>query len=277
MKPHAEKPASPKPPAGKSRARKTRPSQKVSTRRREVANLALKGWTQTAIARHLQIPQGTVSRDLAAMREFWREFPVYDFDRVRLEQLQKIDLVEAEAWAAWQRSQEQRRSACFTRGKTGETTRSSLQDQYGDPRYLREVARCVDQRYEMIGVPPPEAPPPPPPTPAEVRLSKKKLTLIFRDYLWWRDLFGDPPYDEWGGLTPEEIALAVAQHERDHYPTHRVKFRKDGSFVEDVENEEDDDQATPAGASAAPPEQNVEQPNDPQPGTPAQADLASSS
>ena len=49
-----------------------------------------------AIARQLQIPQGTVSRDLAAMREFWREFPVYDFDKIRLEQLQKIELVEAE-------------------------------------------------------------------------------------------------------------------------------------------------------------------------------------
>src|SRR5579859_5516027 len=115
--------------------------QRVSARRRDVANLALKGWTQAAIARQLQVPQGTVSRDLAAMREFWREFPVYDFDKIRLEQLQKIDLVEAEAWAAWQRSQEQKRSAAITRGKTGEQSRTSLQDQYGDPRYLREIAR----------------------------------------------------------------------------------------------------------------------------------------
>ena len=84
---------------------------KLCERRREVANLALKGWTQAAIARHMHLPQATVSRDLAAMREFWREFPVYDFDRARLEQLQKIDLVEAEAWAAWQRSQEPQRSA----------------------------------------------------------------------------------------------------------------------------------------------------------------------
>ena len=133
------------------------PTPKLAARRREVSNLALKGWTQAAIARHLQIPQGTVSRDLAAMRESWREFPVYDFDKVRLEQLQKIDLVEAEAWAAWQRSQQQRHSAALTRGKSGEQTRTSLQDQYGDPRYLREIARCVAQRHQMIGVQPPEA------------------------------------------------------------------------------------------------------------------------
>jgi predicted transcriptional regulator len=54
-----------------------------------VANLVHKGWSQAAIARHLQIPPATVSRDLAAMREFWREFPPSDFEKVRIEHLQK--------------------------------------------------------------------------------------------------------------------------------------------------------------------------------------------
>ena len=59
---------------------------KLFERRREVANYALQGWTQAAIARHMSIPPATVSRDLAAMRDFWREFPVFDFDKIRLEQ-----------------------------------------------------------------------------------------------------------------------------------------------------------------------------------------------
>ncbi len=41
---------------------------KLYERRREVANLALKGWTQAAIARQMRIPPATVSRDLAAIR-----------------------------------------------------------------------------------------------------------------------------------------------------------------------------------------------------------------
>jgi hypothetical protein len=54
-------------------------SPQLAARRREVAilahpNRAHTGWTQAAIASHLKIPQGTVSRDLAAMREFWRDF-----------------------------------------------------------------------------------------------------------------------------------------------------------------------------------------------------------
>ena len=106
----------------------TRPTRiKLYMRRRDVANFALKGWTQAAISRHMNITQATVSRDpaanrllkkgtvplgsldmsrrncslerdnplfqQAAMREFWGEFPVFDFEKVRLEPLQKIDFM----------------------------------------------------------------------------------------------------------------------------------------------------------------------------------------
>ena len=192
---------------------------KLYERRREVANLALKGWTQAAIARQMRIPPATVCRDLAAMREFWREFPVYDCDKVRLEQLQKIDLVEAEAWAAWQRSQEPQRAASLCHGKAGEQSRSSLKHQSGDPRYLREVARCVAQRNKMIGVQPPETPPQPQP---DIPLPIEQYPLLFKDYLCLREEFGDPPYAEFGGLTTEQIAALVAEHGKSPYPWHRV-------------------------------------------------------
>lgn len=188
-------------------------SPQLSARRREVANLAHKGWTQEAIASHLKIPQGTVSRDLAAMREYWREFPVYDFEKVRFEQLQRIDLVETEAWAAWQRSQMQRHSAWLTRGKTGEQTRTSLQDQYGDPRYLREIARCVIQRYEMIGVQPPEVPP----ERLKLEIPECDITHTFRYYLMLQSVFGNPPYKPFGPLGPKQYAALVAEHKRDPF------------------------------------------------------------
>ena len=190
---------------------KRKASPQVAARRREAANLTHKGWTQAAIASHLKVPQGTVSRDLAAMREFWREFPVYDFEKVRFEQLQKIDLIEAQAWAAWQRSQGQRHSAALTRGKTGQQTRTSLQDQYGDPRYLREIARCVAQRYEMIGVQPPKAPP----ETVALEIPECSLTDAFRHYLTLHGMFGDPPYKPRGGLTAEHFAALVEEHKRE--------------------------------------------------------------
>jgi hypothetical protein len=60
-------------------------------RRRQVANHAIKGWARAAIARQLNIPQATVSRDLAAMRKFWRDFPVYDFEQIRPKRLRGTD------------------------------------------------------------------------------------------------------------------------------------------------------------------------------------------
>ena len=191
---------------------------KLYERRRQVANYAHMGWAPAAIAKHLGIPQGTVSRDLAAMREFWREFPVHDCDKVRLEQLQKIDLIEAEAWSAWQRSQEPQRSASLCHGKTGEQSRSSLKHQTGDPRYLREVARCVAQRTKMIGVQPPEAPPP---EEVDTPLPINQYPLVFKDFLVLRAFYGDPPYKEFGGLTTEQIAAIVAEHEKRHFRSQR--------------------------------------------------------
>ena len=119
-------------------------SQQLAARRREVLSLTHKGWTQGAIARHLKIPPGTVSRDRAAMHKYWRDFPVQDFENVRLEQLQKIDVIEAEAWAAWERSQQRRQMAQLTRGKTGAPTRTSLQDQHGDPR----ITQMQNERFD---------------------------------------------------------------------------------------------------------------------------------
>jgi hypothetical protein len=183
-------------------------------RRREVAFLAHKGWSQAAIARHLQVPPATVSRDLAAMREFWREFPASDFEKVRIEHLQKIDLVETESWAAWQRSQEPQRAASLTRGKAGEQSRTCFKHQVGDPRYLREVSRCVAQRVKMIGVVPIE-----PPAPEKVeRLSPiEREERDFRTFLMVRDFYGQPPYARFGELTTEQIDAIVAEHEKDTY------------------------------------------------------------
>ena len=116
----------------------------LAARCREVLSLTHKGRPRGAIARHLKIPQGTVSRDLAVMHKFWRDLPIHDFENVRLEPLQKIDLIEADAWAAWERTHQRRQNAQMTRGKIGEQTRTSLQDQHGDPRTPDAQNRAVD-------------------------------------------------------------------------------------------------------------------------------------
>jgi hypothetical protein len=65
-------------------------SQELAVRPGEVVRLAHShlvhgGWAQAAVASHLKVPQGAASRELAAMRDFWRDFPVYDFEKRRFE------------------------------------------------------------------------------------------------------------------------------------------------------------------------------------------------
>ena len=96
----------------------------------------------------------------------------------------------------------------------------SLKHHHGDLRYLREIARCVAQRYEMIGVKPPEAPAP---EVVGTPLPIDQYPLAFKDYLLLRKFYGDPPYAEFGGLTTEQIAALVAEHEKDPHPNHQVQ------------------------------------------------------
>ncbi|MGE5195429.1 MAG: hypothetical protein ACM3U2_23290, partial [Deltaproteobacteria bacterium] len=116
--------------------------------------LYLKGWTQEAIARFFDVSQVTISRDLAETRREWREAATIDFEESLCSALQKLDLVEREAWGAWQRSQTPLTAAVRTEGSgnRGVTSRSSLRNSHGDPRFLDLVHKCVAQRSLLLGL-----------------------------------------------------------------------------------------------------------------------------
>jgi hypothetical protein len=126
----------------------------AAQRRRKVADLYLKGWTQEAIARFFDVSQATVSRDLDEVRREWREAATIDFEESLCSALQKLDLLEREAWGAWQRSQTPLTSAVRTEGggDKGVTSRSSLKNSHGDPRFLDLVHKCVAQRSLLLGL-----------------------------------------------------------------------------------------------------------------------------
>src|SRR5436190_12314643 len=92
-------------------------------RRRQVAELSLQGWSQPAIAEHLEVSQPTICADLKAIRQEWRDSAVRDFDELRAIELQKLDFMEREAWAGWFRSQKPAQSAVVTGDGTGNLTR----------------------------------------------------------------------------------------------------------------------------------------------------------
>ena len=121
-------------------------------RRKQVVELYLQGWSQPAIAQHVEVSQPTICADLKAIRQDWRDSAIRDFDELRAIELQKVDLIEREAWGAWQRSQKPAQSAVVTGEGQEQKARKSMKHQYGDPRFLQLVSHCISQRRAILGL-----------------------------------------------------------------------------------------------------------------------------
>ena len=68
----------------------------ILDRRRQVAQLYLTHQTQVTIARHLGVAQSTVSEDLAALKQCWREQSIADLEAVLVREACELDEMEAE-------------------------------------------------------------------------------------------------------------------------------------------------------------------------------------
>ncbi len=124
----------------------------VTQRRQQVADLYLKGWAQGAIAEHLQAAQSTISNDLKRIQQQWRASTIRDFDaRVTME-LQKIDRLEREAWAAWERSQKPSQQARVKASQSDQNADRTIKNQVGDPRFLEQVHKCIASRRAILGL-----------------------------------------------------------------------------------------------------------------------------
>src|SRR3977135_156173 len=107
----------------------------IIQRRPKLADSYIQGWTQMEIAQHLDFDQTTISSDLKHIRQEWRDSAVRDFDAARDLELRKIDRIEREARAAWERSQKPAQSAHISDETNQRRTRRHVRNQYGDPRF----------------------------------------------------------------------------------------------------------------------------------------------
>jgi hypothetical protein len=130
-----------------------------------IAALYLSGFYQYQIPAELQrrtgaqyvISQQQVSNDLALIRSRWRESAVLDFNEKRMQEVDRIDTLEREAWAAWRKSQEPvlvkfaERSHSRKDGSKRRTFRKSEQ-RAGEPAFLRVIQTCITQRCQLLGI-----------------------------------------------------------------------------------------------------------------------------
>lgn len=132
--------------------RKPRNTIARAQRRQQVANLYLQSWSQMAIAEHLRIAQATVCRDLKRIHAEWRAAAVRDFDTQCGIELQKLDRLEREAWAAWERSQKPSQQARMRGATSEQNAERVIRNQVGDPRFLEQVQKCIAARRALLGL-----------------------------------------------------------------------------------------------------------------------------
>jgi len=134
----------------------------LEDRRTKVADLYCRGYRINDIASLIPTGLHQIQNDLEHIRSEWRVSRIRDLDAHMEEELAKIDNLERQAWAEWERSQkdaEQTRMRQKT--KPGDQPVVSEQEavkvktgRLGDPRYLERVAWCIAKRCELLGLDP---------------------------------------------------------------------------------------------------------------------------
>lgn len=132
----------------------TRNTTEVAKRRQEVAERYLRGEYQSAIAQSFGVDTATISRDLAAIRAQWLAAAVRDFDAAKAQELAKIDEVERAAWAAWERSTQDKEVAVQEAGADKKLKKATLrkEGQSGNPAFLNTILTCIERRCAILGL-----------------------------------------------------------------------------------------------------------------------------
>lgn len=136
--------------------------QAADSRRLRVSALYLEGKRQWEIAAACSVNQGTICRDLAAIRAEWLESSVMNFNERQAQELAKLDNLERTYWTAWERSCQDAevllaKSVKEGGGSEGEPaserteTSKRIEGQSGNERFLAGVARCIELRCKILG------------------------------------------------------------------------------------------------------------------------------
>jgi len=143
-------------------AQNPRPARSKAKRefdRAEIARLHLQGQTQERIAQALNLSRPTVAREIKILIDLWRERAIADVSGVRGQELAKLDQISAEAWAGWQRSQQERTGRVVEEsGRQGANRRARIEthSQNGDPQFLQTLLRVAERRAKLLGLDPPQ-------------------------------------------------------------------------------------------------------------------------
>lgn len=105
-----------------------------------------------------QLSRQQIAYDAKNMLVEWQEERKEFVDQLVERELRKLDLIESECWAAWEKSKNGKRSTKIEGGQItggrvggGKLKERSQEDTFGDVRYLEMVFKCIEKRADILG------------------------------------------------------------------------------------------------------------------------------
>lgn len=142
-------------------SKRTADEVRVESRRSKVAEKMLRGYvSQAEMAKEFGVSRACIAKDQAKIRKQWANSTVRNFDEAQASELLKLDKLEAEYWAAWDKSKEphvthKTRPGRRRKGEEGDPTpetEETVEYTAGHPRFLDGVLECVRSRCKLLGL-----------------------------------------------------------------------------------------------------------------------------
>lgn len=116
-----------------------------------IAKWYLQGKTQNEIALKIGVTRQQISYDLKKIMEEWKQERLKDFEERLLAELCKLDLIESEAWEAWEKSKKDSEKLIENQTKDGVFTSFTIEGQNAHKPYLEMIFKCVEKRLQILG------------------------------------------------------------------------------------------------------------------------------
>lgn len=123
--------------------------------RETISRLRLRGRTLDQIADEVGVSKMTVRRELKALIGEWQQSAAEDIAAVKARELRRLDEIESETWAEWERSKQDWEKRMVEKGGgKGGKDKSKIErgGQCGDPRYLNVLIGIGERRAKILGV-----------------------------------------------------------------------------------------------------------------------------
>lgn len=122
-----------------------------------IAKLRLRNRTLNGIVQDTGLSLATVKREIQAIEAEWRASANEAVSEIKARELRKLDQIETEAWAEWERSKldwfkrMQRDGSGSEESGPIHETKEEVGGRIGEPRFLQIIVQVQERRAKLLG------------------------------------------------------------------------------------------------------------------------------